>query len=69
MGCLVSAVAIWFFGFGLWTHDWRILFASALLACIWPLIKDEVFLVAERRHHEELLDYLWDDDDDLPRSA
>ena len=72
MGCLLQAFAVWMFGYGLWEHDWRILFASALVALIWPLIHDEVMHADERkaeRQHHELLDRLWDDDDDLPRSA
>lgn len=68
MGCLIAAAAIWFLGFGLWQHDWRIIVASAVLAVTWPLIADEVTFGEERRRRE-LLDQLWDDDDDLSESA
>ena len=63
MGCLISSVAIWFFGYGLWEHDWRILFASTLLAVVWPMIRDEAASAREERRQRELLDRLWDDDD------
>lgn len=67
MARLVQAIAIWFFGYGLWEHDWRILVASGILAFIWPLIGDDV--TRNERRQRELLDRLWDDDDDLSESA
>lgn len=66
-GFLIGA-SLWFLGYGLWQHDWRIIVASAALGLVWPLISDEVMYVAKERRHRELLDYLWDDDD-LSESA
>ena len=63
IACLLVALAIWFFGYGLWEHDWRILLASSALAIIWPLISSEVVRIAGERRQRELLDYLWNDDD------
>jgi hypothetical protein len=62
----VCGVAVWFFGFGLWEHDWRILLCSALVAFCWPLLEADVY---SDRRHRQLLDRLWDDDDDLSSSA
>ena len=66
MSAILLSLSVWFFGYGLWEHDWKILVASALVAVIWPLIADGV---VDERSHRELLDKLWDDDDDLSRSA
>jgi hypothetical protein len=63
MGCFLVGSAIWFLGYGLWQHDWRIILVSVLLAVIWPLIQDQVVSVAEERRHQQVLDRLWDDDD------
>lgn len=50
---------------GLWNHDWTLIVASCLLALAWIGIAEEVANVKRERE----LDSLWEDDDDLPRSA
>lgn len=65
---LVLSVAL-FISIGLWNHDWTVIVAALVLGLIWPLIADEVYEVREERRKRELLDRLWDDDGDLPRSA
>jgi hypothetical protein len=47
-------------GYGLWTHDWRVIVAAVAILCVWPLIHESVF---EERNRERELDRLWDDAD------
>ncbi len=54
------------FCLGLWTHDWRTIFAGVVVAAAGPLVA----LEADYRHDQSVnrrerrvLDRLWDDDD------
>jgi cell division protein FtsW (lipid II flippase) len=38
----LTTFAVVMFCAGLWWHDWRVIFAGALIAVIWPLIHKEV---------------------------
>ncbi len=51
-------LAAFMLGYGLWTHDWRVIVAAATIMCVWPLIHHDVY---EERRHQRNLDELWDD--------
>jgi hypothetical protein len=59
---VLIGLALWLLAAGLWLHDWRLILAGAVTAVVWPLIAPDVAREAE-------LDRLWEDDDDLSRSA
>lgn len=70
MRAVLILVCVFAIASGLWNHDWTAIGAGVLLAVIWPVIADDVKREGlNDRQRRELLDRLWDDDDDLPRSA
>lgn len=58
-----SICSVLFFVYGLWTHDWKVLVASVVLAVIGPLVAHEASDARRARRHRRHLDRLWSDDD------
>ena len=56
----LTLLALIMLAYGLWTHDWRLILAAGSVAAIWPLISADPDAI----EHEELLDRLWDDDEE-----
>jgi hypothetical protein len=65
MRALLFISSIVTLSYGLWEHDWTLIFVALTLAVIWPLIASGVY---EDVRQQRLLDELWDDDD-LSESA
>lgn len=60
----LSGLALWIALWGVWNHDWRMILAGAATAAIWPLVW------ADYDRDTEVLDCLWDDEEDgTPRAV
>ncbi len=63
MKSILLLLALVTLAYGLWTHDWTTIIASFAVAVMWPLLEKDV------HDREQMLDRLWDDDDDLKDSC
>lgn len=62
MAASTTVLGVWFLGFGLWEHDWRILAGAVILMVVGPLVAEDARITREGRRQRERLDRLWDDD-------
>ena len=59
-----TVIGIWFLGFGLWMHDWRVILAAVILMFLGPMVGTEARNEREERRVRERLDALWGLDED-----